>query len=251
MIECMPNISEGRRTDVVAGWRTRSARIAGCGCSTSRPNPRTIARSSRSLGDATASSGPCSRCSRAPSRTIDLRTQRGEHPRLGAVDVVPFVPIDGATMAECVALRSKVGAPSRRFGVPVTYTRTPQPTRRAKTSRTSGAANSRGSRPRWPSPAGRPNSAPRRLIRPPARPSSAPAIRSSPTTSISRPIDSTSRSRSPPRSSKRRRAAVRQGARDRAGGSRHRAGVDEPHELSRRPDRRVFDAVNARRRGSA
>ena len=44
---------------------------------------------------------------------IDLRTHRGEHPRLGAVDVVPFVPIEGVTMAECVALAKKVGADGR------------------------------------------------------------------------------------------------------------------------------------------
>jgi len=51
---------------------------------------------------------------------IDLRTQRGEHPRLGAVDVVPFVPIEGATMADCVALARTVGAEiAARFGIPV------------------------------------------------------------------------------------------------------------------------------------
>jgi glutamate formiminotransferase len=51
---------------------------------------------------------------------IDLRTHNGEHPRLGAVDVVPFVPIEGVTMAECVALAKKVGAAvAARFGVPV------------------------------------------------------------------------------------------------------------------------------------
>ena len=51
---------------------------------------------------------------------IDLRTHRGEHPRLGAVDVVPFVPIEGVTMAECVELAKKVGAAiAARFGVPV------------------------------------------------------------------------------------------------------------------------------------
>jgi glutamate formiminotransferase len=51
---------------------------------------------------------------------IDLRTHRGEHPRLGAVDVVPFVPIEGVTMDECVALAKKVAAEvAQRFGVPV------------------------------------------------------------------------------------------------------------------------------------
>src|SRR5206468_1784255 len=51
---------------------------------------------------------------------IDLRAHKGEHPRLGAVDVVPFVPIDGVTMAECVELAKRVGAAiAGRFGVPV------------------------------------------------------------------------------------------------------------------------------------
>src|SRR5207247_6799606 len=51
---------------------------------------------------------------------IDLRTHTGEHPRVGAVDVVPFIPIEGATMADCVALAREVGqAVASRFRVPV------------------------------------------------------------------------------------------------------------------------------------
>jgi len=51
---------------------------------------------------------------------IDLRRHRGEHPRMGAVDVVPFVPVRGVTMADCVELAKKVGEEIwRRFRVPV------------------------------------------------------------------------------------------------------------------------------------
>jgi len=51
---------------------------------------------------------------------IDLRTHKGEHPRLGAIDVVPFVPIEGVTMEDCVALAKEVAQDvSSRFGVPV------------------------------------------------------------------------------------------------------------------------------------
>src|SRR5204863_494074 len=51
---------------------------------------------------------------------IDLRTHQGAHPRLGAVDVVPFVPIEGVTMADCVRLATEVAAAvAGRFGVPV------------------------------------------------------------------------------------------------------------------------------------
>jgi len=51
---------------------------------------------------------------------IDLRTHKGEHPRLGAVDVVPFVPVKGVTMAECAALARSVGEEvAGRFNLPV------------------------------------------------------------------------------------------------------------------------------------
>jgi len=51
---------------------------------------------------------------------IDLRRHAGEHPRLGAVDVVPFIPIEGATLDDCVTLAKETGAEvARRFQVPV------------------------------------------------------------------------------------------------------------------------------------
>ncbi len=51
---------------------------------------------------------------------IDLRQHKGDHPRLGAVDVVPFVPLEGVGMEDCVALARDVGrAVAERFGVPV------------------------------------------------------------------------------------------------------------------------------------
>jgi glutamate formiminotransferase len=51
---------------------------------------------------------------------VDLRSHTGEHPRLGAVDVVPFVPIQGIGMEGCVALAKEVGAAvAERFGIPV------------------------------------------------------------------------------------------------------------------------------------
>ena len=51
---------------------------------------------------------------------IDLRTHKGEHPRLGAVDVVPFIPIEGVTMAACVELARTVAADvASRFSLPI------------------------------------------------------------------------------------------------------------------------------------
>ena len=84
----------------------------------------------------------CSRCSTPRSRRIDLRQHTGEHPRLGAVDVVPFVPIEGATMADCVALARDVAAD---------VSRAPRSCRSSctrKRPRRPGAAQSRGHPPR-------------------------------------------------------------------------------------------------------
>ena len=50
---------------------------------------------------------------------IDLRSHSGAHPRLGAIDVVPFIPISGATMTDCVALaRTTAAAVASRFQIP-------------------------------------------------------------------------------------------------------------------------------------
>src|SRR5204863_3852853 len=51
---------------------------------------------------------------------VDLRTHHGAHPRVGAIDVVPFVPLEGSTMDACVALAERAGADiAQRFNVPV------------------------------------------------------------------------------------------------------------------------------------
>lgn len=53
---------------------------------------------------------------------IDLNTHQGAHPRMGAADVIPFIPIDGLTLEDCVAMARHVGAEIyRRFGVPVYF----------------------------------------------------------------------------------------------------------------------------------
>jgi glutamate formiminotransferase len=120
VIECIPNVSEGRRIDVVD-------RMADAIRST--PGVRLLDRSSdgshnRSVFTMAGEKDGVARAvitlfERAVA-DIDLRTHRGEHPRLGAVDVVPFVPIEGVTMAECVELAKSVGAAvAERFQVPV------------------------------------------------------------------------------------------------------------------------------------
>jgi glutamate formiminotransferase len=120
IIECIPNVSEGRRPEVVDAI---AAAIRGV------PGVRLLDYSSdashnRSVFTMAGEAGPIKAAVLAMYEraipAIDLRTHEGEHPRLGAVDVVPFVPIEGVTMDACVALAKDVGREiATRFGVPV------------------------------------------------------------------------------------------------------------------------------------
>ena len=118
----MPNISEGRRADVI----TRVAAAI-----TAVPGVRLLDQTSdadhnRSVftfaGEPDAVAAAAHALVDASLREIDMRTHTGEHPRLGAVDVVPFVPISGISMDECVALAQRFGREiAAKHGVPVYF----------------------------------------------------------------------------------------------------------------------------------
>ena len=57
---------------------------------------------------------------RVARQRIDMRAQSGEHPRVGALDVCPFVPVSGATMQDCIALANAFGRRAAdELGIPV------------------------------------------------------------------------------------------------------------------------------------
>ena len=120
IIESIPNVSEGRRPEVVEGLADAIRKSPGVRLldySSDASHNRSVFTL---VGDREGVKHATLALFEQAVAAIDLRTHRGEHPRLGAVDVVPFVPIEGVTMAECVALAKDVGAAvAERFGVPV------------------------------------------------------------------------------------------------------------------------------------
>jgi glutamate formiminotransferase len=119
IIECIPNISEGRRQDVLDACaraiRETGARLLDVKADAS--HNRTVYTLA---GDPAAVQAAVYALFDEALPAIDLRHHSGEHPRMGAVDVVPFVPIEGATMADCVAIAKTVGAElARRHQLPV------------------------------------------------------------------------------------------------------------------------------------
>jgi glutamate formiminotransferase len=120
LVESVPNFSEGRRLDVVE----RLAQAAG-----STPGAFLLDRTSdashnRSVltlaGEADAVTEALERAVAVAIHEIDMEEHWGEHPRIGAVDVVPFVPLEGTTMDETIALARTFGERiAARFDLPV------------------------------------------------------------------------------------------------------------------------------------
>ena len=119
LIECVPNVSEGRRAEVIDGCadaiRATKARLLDVKPDVS--HNRTVYTF---VGDAEAVESGVLALFETALAAIDLRRHSGEQPRIGAVDVVPFVPIEGVGMADCVSLARRVGAEiARRHELPV------------------------------------------------------------------------------------------------------------------------------------
>jgi glutamate formiminotransferase len=120
LIECIPNVSEGRRPDVVTTFADAIRAVPGVRLLDFSADPSHNRSVFTLVGDEAGVEAAVLALFERAVAAIDLRTHKGEHPRLGAVDVVPFVPIEGVTMAECVALAKRVGAiVADRFHVPV------------------------------------------------------------------------------------------------------------------------------------
>ncbi len=121
LIECIPNISEGRRKDVVSAIRdaalSASRDVLLFDSTSDQDHNRSVFTF---LGDAPDLLASMSSMVEAALKHIDMREHRGGHPRLGAVDVIPFVPIRNATTADCVSLARHLGEMlSSRFALPV------------------------------------------------------------------------------------------------------------------------------------
>lgn len=120
LIECIPNISEGRRTAHVTAFADRIRSVAGARLLDHSADPAHNRSVFTFVGEVDVVERAVLALVADAIASIDLRGHHGEHPRIGAVDVVPFVPLAGATMADAVALARRVGADiARRFDLPV------------------------------------------------------------------------------------------------------------------------------------
>ncbi|MDR3602971.1 MAG: glutamate formimidoyltransferase [Desulfosporosinus sp.] len=109
VVECIPNISEGRRLDVVEKIIAEVRQVPGVTLldySSNADHNRTVISM---IGEPENVLEAAWKLISKAAETIDLDQHQGEHPRMGATDVVPFVPIRGMSMEECVALSKTLG----------------------------------------------------------------------------------------------------------------------------------------------
>ena len=122
LVECVPNFSEGRRPQVVEQILESIRSVAGVKLidrSLDASHNRAVVTF---VGPPAPSSEAAFRAIATAKDLIDLRVHTGEHPRIGATDVVPFVPLEGSTMKECVAVARALGERvGRELEIPVYF----------------------------------------------------------------------------------------------------------------------------------
>jgi len=109
IVECVPNISEGRRPEVYHAAAAAAAAVNGVTVLNVDPGADTNRTVITFVGEPHAVLEAAFRLAQKGVELIDMTTHRGAHPRIGAVDVIPFIPVANVTMDECVELARQLG----------------------------------------------------------------------------------------------------------------------------------------------
>jgi glutamate formiminotransferase len=122
LVECVPNFSEGRKPEVVSALRETIAEVETACVLDTHIDPDhnrsviTFVASPLRIVEAAVNAVALA------AALIDMRTHRGVHPRIGATDVLPFVPVSAVTMADCVDLAHQAGQRiAAELSIPVFY----------------------------------------------------------------------------------------------------------------------------------
>ncbi len=109
LVECVPNFSEGRDATTLEALRSAITRVPGVRLLDVQADPAHNRSVYTFVAPPDAAVEAALSAMRVATERIDMTKHRGEHPRMGATDVVPFVPVRDLTMDDCVALARRVG----------------------------------------------------------------------------------------------------------------------------------------------
>ena len=102
IVECVPNFSEGNNRETIDAIAKAIKDTPGCTLLDVDPGKSTNRTVYTFVGDPDAVVQGALNSARVARERIDMRTHKGEHPRMGAMDVCPFIPVANVTMDECV-----------------------------------------------------------------------------------------------------------------------------------------------------
>jgi len=120
IVECIPNYSEGRRTEILDQIVAAIQSVPGAVLLDRESDPDHNRSVVTFVAEADRVVEAAVRASRQAADLIDLNIHKGEHPRMGATDVIPFVPVSGVTMEDCVQLARHCGERLwKELGIPV------------------------------------------------------------------------------------------------------------------------------------
>jgi glutamate formiminotransferase len=120
LVECVPNFSEGRRVEVIEAIADEIKKVKGVrllAYEYDKDHNRSVFTFIGAPDDVKEAAFLA--CSKAAD-LIDMNKHSGEHPRIGATDVIPFIPISGMSIADCVKLANELGAKiANTLGIPI------------------------------------------------------------------------------------------------------------------------------------
>ena len=120
IVECVPNFSEGRNEGIIKEITDTIEAVAGVKLLDVDPGADTNRTVVTMVGSPQNVAEAAFQAVKRAAQLIDMRQHRGAHPRFGATDVVPFVPVSGVTMDDCVKLAGQVGKRiGEDLGIPV------------------------------------------------------------------------------------------------------------------------------------
>ncbi len=120
LVECVPNFSEGRdraKIDAIVATAKSVPGVVILDVESDADHNRSVLSF---MAPPDAAVEACFRLAKKCAEAIDLNVHKGEHPRMGAADVIPFIPVEGATLAECSRLAERLGERiGSELGIPV------------------------------------------------------------------------------------------------------------------------------------
>ena len=120
LVECVPNFSEGRRPEVIEAIAEEVRQVANVKLLDVKADPSHNRVVVTFVGEPQAVKQAAFNCCKKAAELIDMEKHHGEHPRIGATDVIPFIPVKNVSMEECVQLADELAQEiATKLNIPV------------------------------------------------------------------------------------------------------------------------------------